>query len=193
MPLWGKNDAASNSCLFTPQQVNKAPNTANRDALFGNTTVGAFTAGRALGTFGVSAAEAANTTGEYKKLAHAGWHVRTNGTGSLASISITGGGTGYSNLDLIRVTATGGTNAAATIVTNGAGVITAIAITNRGAGFAITAPTVAITNTTGGTANGTGATLVGAAGGRAGRIHYECLVAMGTITGDAADDTLLPE
>jgi hypothetical protein len=30
-------------------------------------------------------------------------------------------------------------------------------------------------------------------GGRAGRVQYECLVAMGSITGDGADDTLLAE
>lgn len=30
-------------------------------------------------------------------------------------------------------------------------------------------------------------------GGRAGRVHYEVLVAMGSLSGDASDDTTLPD
>jgi hypothetical protein len=194
MPLWGNNDATSNSCLFIGAYFNKAPNTANRDALFGNTSVNAFISGKTVGQFGVSTAEIANTGGESKKIAHPGWNLRTVGSGSITGIVITAGGTGYANSNLLRVTATNGVNASATLTTNATGGITTLTITNTGSGFVSVNPAVAVTNSTGGaTGIGTGATFTATAGGRAGRVHYECLVAMGTITSDASDDTQLPE
>lgn len=50
-------------------------------AMFGNTTVGAFIDNIAVGVFGVDAAEAANTA---KGISHAGWVLRTVGTGGRA-------------------------------------------------------------------------------------------------------------
>lgn len=162
--------------------------------MFGNVTVSALVANKVVGQFGASTAEVANTTGEGKKLAHAGWQLRTAGTGQLASLVITAGGTGYNNADLIRVASpTGGTNATATLTTNSTGGIATLTVTSNGGGFISVHPTASVTNSTGGTANGTGATITATAGGRAGRVHYECLVAMGTIAGDAADDAQLPE
>lgn len=193
MPLWGKNDAASNSCIFTPARVNKAPTRANANAMFGNSTPDAFVANVAFGVFGADVTEVANTATDGKKLAHAGWQLRKKGTGPLTSITITSGGTGYANTDLIKVvpSAGGGANATGTIVTNANGTITAVTVTAYGKGFVKVNPTVQITNSTGGASAGANAVLVATAGGRAGRLHYECLVAMGTITGDAADDTFL--
>lgn len=81
MPLWGKNDAASNSTIYAAAQVNKAPNTANRDALFGNTTANAFITGATVGQFGVDANEVAAGGG---KVAHTGWVLRTVGQGGRA-------------------------------------------------------------------------------------------------------------
>ena len=195
MGSWGKTDNASNSVFYAPAQFNKTANSTNQTALFGNTTVGAIANNIAVGQFGVSAAEKANTGGESKKVTHAGWNLRTAGTGSIESITITAGGTGYSNNDTIRVavSGTGTTNATGTVSTNSTGGITSVTITNRGKGFTAKNPTVVVANTTGGTANGTSATLVAVAGGRAGRVQYETLVAMGSITGDASDDTQLPE
>lgn len=68
--LWGKVDRANNSPMFGPSQVGTktgvgTSNTANRDALFGNTTANAFTvtnvhaSGVITGVYGVSAAELA--------------------------------------------------------------------------------------------------------------------------------------
>ena len=45
MPLWGSNDAASNSTIFAAAQVKVATNNANRDAFFGNTTANTFISG----------------------------------------------------------------------------------------------------------------------------------------------------
>jgi hypothetical protein len=45
MPLWGSSDAASNSVISAPQQVNKAPTRANANTLYGNTTADAYITG----------------------------------------------------------------------------------------------------------------------------------------------------
>lgn len=81
MPLWGSSDAASNSTIFAAAQVKKAPNTANRTALFGNTTANAYFDGVTVGQYGVDANEIAAEGG---KTAHTGWVLRTVGQGGRA-------------------------------------------------------------------------------------------------------------
>lgn len=196
MSLWGKNDAASNTpYVEATGNVNKTANTANRDALYGNTTVGAFVAGQAVGTFGVTTNEMANTTGEGKKVVHAGWNLRRAGTGPLDNLVISAGGSGYSNNDTIKVAvAAPGVNATASLTTNSTGGIISTTITNVGFGFTAKNPSVAFANSTGGTTiAGSGATIVATTGGRAGRVQYETLVAMKSMTGDGSDDTQLPD
>ena len=194
MALWGKTDNANNSTIFAATQVNRAPTADSRTALFGNTTTGAWQNNGvdmkiAVGQFGVSAAEAINTSGEGKKVAHAGWNLRTRGTGPLSTITVAAAGKTYANSDTFSIAAgTGGTNATGNLVTNATGNVVSYSITNSGANFNAVAPTVTIT-----TAAGTGASLTATVGGRAGRTQYETLVAMGSITGDASDDALLPE
>lgn len=179
MSQWGKSDNAANSVYWGSQLLNKTANSANRTALYGNTTMGAFVTGQVVGQYGVDVVEAANTAADFKKVAHAGWNLKTQGTGPIANVTITAGGTGYANTDTFRVTATGtgSVNATGTITTNSTGGITALAITNYGAGFTTVAPSVTIT-----TSGGTTATLTARAGGRAGRTSYETLVATGTIS-----------
>lgn len=184
MPSWGNTDDAANSVIFALNQVNKVANTTNQTALYGNTTVGAFVSGMAVGQVGIDVVEIANSSEEaYRKAAHAGWNLRTAGTGSITGIAISDGGSGYSNNDLVKVavTGTGAVNAAATLTTNSTGGITSVTITSGGAGFVSVNPTVTVTNSTGGSANGTSAALVATAGGRAGRVSYETLVAMNTL------------
>jgi len=81
MSQWGKSDAASNSVIWAPTSVKLAPNTANRDALFGNTTANASIAGVTVGMFGVDSNEIAADGG---KEAHTGWVLRTTGQGGRA-------------------------------------------------------------------------------------------------------------
>lgn len=194
MALWGKTDNAAGSTIYAAQQVNRTPNTANRTTLFNNVTTGAFqnngvNSKKAVGQFGVSAAECANTQSEGKRVTHAGWNLRTRGTGPLGTITVAAAGRTYANSDTFSVAAgTGGTNATGNLVTNATGNVVSYSITNGGANFNSATPTVTIT-----TAAGVGASLTATAGGRAGRITYETLVAMGSITGDASDDTYLPE
>ncbi len=178
MAQWGNTDDAANSVLWAVSQLNKVANTGNQTALYGNTTMGAFEAKEVNGQFGVDTTEAANTSSDFKKVAHAGWNLKTTGTGSLTAITIAAGGTGYANTDTITVaaTGTGSVNATATLTTNSTGGITAVTVTNNGVGFTTAAPAVTITTSGGSTAN-----LVATAGGRAGRVSYETLVAMGSI------------
>lgn len=72
MPMWGNADQTGKSPIYAPSQVNKAPNTTNRDALFGNNTT--------VGVFGVDAQEEAASAG----IAHPGWILRTVGSGGRA-------------------------------------------------------------------------------------------------------------
>ena len=194
MALWGKTDSAAESTIFAAAQVNRIANSANRTTLFDNVTTNAFQNNGvnmkvAVGQFGVSAAEAANTTGEGKAVAHAGWNLRTRGTGPLTAITVAAAGRTYANTNTFAITAgTGGTNATGNVVTNAAGNVISFSVTSWGADFSTVNPTVTITTST-----GVGASLTATAGGRAGRTSYETLVAMGSITTDASDDTQLPE
>lgn len=80
MAQWGSNDQANNSVLWGVSGYKVAPNTANRDAFFGNTTANAFIAGVTVGQYGIGNVEVANNPG----ITHTGWVVRTVGTGGRA-------------------------------------------------------------------------------------------------------------
>jgi hypothetical protein len=183
---WKNTDDAANSVSWVARSLGagsgKTAQAANNTALFGNTTSTQSVANVVPGQFGADTTE----TTVSGKLAHAGWQLRRAGLGQLASIAISAGGTGYANTDTIAVTAKQGVNAAATLSTNSTGGITSVTITNNG-GLFLGTETLTIT-----TSGGSGATLVGTFGGRAGRVHYETLVAMGSLTGDA-EDTIFPD
>lgn len=82
MPLWKDTDDAANSCIFTPMQFDLPANSANRGALFGNTTADAFVTGETIGTFGVDTAEmiTARATAAARP-AHAGHVIKREGSG----------------------------------------------------------------------------------------------------------------
>jgi hypothetical protein len=86
MPLWGNNDLAAQSAIFAAGGLNKAPNTANRTALFANTTSGAFVTGQTVSQRGISAAEqvAARANTALPRAAHTGWVLRRVGSGGRA-------------------------------------------------------------------------------------------------------------
>lgn len=85
MAQWGTTDNAANSVLWAAAQVNKTPNTANRTALFGNTTANAYIAGVTVGQYGVSVDEAVAERADGEgRVAHAGWVLRTVGQGGRA-------------------------------------------------------------------------------------------------------------
>ena len=162
--------------------------------MFNNTTPGAFITNMAVGIFGVSATEEANNVlnNSTEMPAHAGWNVRRAGTGPIISFTSNNTLTGYNNTDVITVKSyQAGGNATINFVTNNSGGSLTFTIANSGAGFtSVSIPTsnIFITNATGGTATGNSTTtyLVATAGGRAGRVHYETLVAMGTLGAQTA-------
>lgn len=85
MSQWKNTDDAANSVLWAPTSVKLAPNTTNQTNLFGNTTADAFITGVTVGQFGVDANEAqAARAGANTKAAHAGWVLRTTGSGGRA-------------------------------------------------------------------------------------------------------------
>jgi hypothetical protein len=85
MAQWGNTDDAANSVLWAAAQLKVTANTDNQTALFGNTTADAFITGATIGQYGVDAAEAqAARAGANTKAAHAGWVLRTVGSGGRA-------------------------------------------------------------------------------------------------------------
>lgn len=85
MANWGNTDDAANSVLWATTQVKLTPNTDNQANLYGNTTADAFITGITVGQFGVSGGEAqALRDGANTKVTHAGWVLRTVGSGNRA-------------------------------------------------------------------------------------------------------------
>ena len=86
MALYGKSDAASNVSVVVCSTVQATQNTANRTALYGNTTADAFVTNTTKGIFGVSAAEAqAARAGANTRVSSPGYQLRTVGSGGRAN------------------------------------------------------------------------------------------------------------
>lgn len=81
MSQWGKNDAASNSVIWAPTSVKKAPTRAEANTLYGNTTANAYFDGATVGMYAVDDNEIAAGSGA---VAHTGWVLRTVGSGGRA-------------------------------------------------------------------------------------------------------------
>lgn len=193
MSLWGNDDNATG---------NNKPKYANTSYRVSNSTINGSKANTAKyygAVWGISATEQANTLakadGSHSQ--HAGWISQKIGTGNVKTISINSGGSGYNSGGFLRVTGGGdGTinisytianslNSLQSFSTNAMlNTIATLTIVNGGAGFNV-APTV--------TADGSNispATFTVTLGGRAGRVNYETLVAMGSITGDDPADNV---
>lgn len=193
MSLWGNLDGVTG---------NNKPKYANTTYKLSNSTINADKANTAKyygATYGVSATEAGNTLADGKKVAHAGWVSQKIGTGPIKTITIVSGGAGYNAAGFLTISGGGdGTvNVAYTIAnaqnsmqgysTNARlNTISTLTVVSPGAGFNV-APTV---EAAGGI---TPAVFSVTLGGRAGRVQYETLVAMGSVTGDdPADDKYFP-
>lgn len=194
MSLWSNKDYATgnNKPLYanaSPTASNSTINgtAANTDAYYGN-------------VWGVSETEVANTLGDGKKVAHAGWVSQKIGTGPVETVTVVDGGSGINGSGFLVITGGGGSGANISYTTANSenvlqsysenpawNVVVSAAIHNPGAGYS-SAPTVVYNG-----ANTTRPTFTVTVGGRAGRVHYETLVAMGSISGDnPADDTYFP-
>lgn len=86
MPLWGNVDNAANSVISAAAQVKLTPNTDNQTLLFGNTTADAFVTGATIGQFGFDTTEQQAVSGAsgISGPTHAGWVLRTEGSGGRA-------------------------------------------------------------------------------------------------------------
>jgi len=113
MSLWSNTDANTSVPKFAPQYVNLHTTQNNSNLLYGNTTTSAFITSANVGVFGVDTSEMANTaaTSIASRPAHAGWILRTAGTGGragrvktevlVAMGSMTGDGSASANDDVI--------------------------------------------------------------------------------------------
>ena len=189
MSLWGNLDAANNapvSSAMAGYGGNTPQVTANAEVYYANTQLGAFSDNQAIGIFGVSAAEQANssTVASTGVPTHAGWVTRRVGMGPVATITANAGAVGVnSTITIVANSGFGNTGSngrstiipvVATISVNTAGYISTITIVNPG----LYANTPILRPNTG------NAVFTVSMGGRANRISTETLVAMGSMTGD---------
>ncbi len=154
MALHGSSDANSNTPIWVAALVNKAPNTANRDAMYGNTTANAFVNNQTVGVYGVSATErnagqpvlsitVSNTGTGYTArptLAIGGGvgdvNAVANVVGTVISMTLVGPGTGGSYIPgetLQIATGTAATNATANVT---ATEVRTVAVAAGGTGYA---------------------------------------------------------
>ena len=136
MAQWSNQDASSNSVLWAPTGFNLPANTTNRDALYGNTTVGAFTAGEAIGMFGVDVTEMGVSNG------------------AVIQTLVVNAGSGYSANAVVTVTEPGtGSGFTANAQANATGYISAINISAAGSGYSGNPPTFVVAAPAGKTFN----------------------------------------
>ncbi len=189
MALWGNLDAANNapiSSAMTGYGGTTPEVTANSQVYYANTKLGSFSDNQAIGIFGVSAAEQANsrTVASTGTPTHAGWVTRRVGMGPVATITANAGCVAVnSTITIVANSGFGNTGSngrstiipvVATISVNTAGYISTITIVNPG----LYANTPILRPNTG------NAVFTVSMGGRANRISTETLVAMGSMTGD---------
>jgi hypothetical protein len=196
MPLWGNRDLASG---------NQKPVFANTSNATSNSTINGTRANTAKyygNMYGVSATETQNAFTSHIS-AHAGWISQKIGTGPISRIEIATRGTGINTAGFLLVTdgsplkQGANLNISYTIANtlnllqssssnstlNG---INTITIVSGGDGWSNIDPsyiTVKVNQS-----NTTQPTFTLTAGGRAGRINYETIVAMGSITDDDPRD-----
>ena len=185
MALWGNIDLANNA----PKQTDTSgyggstPQvTSNGQVYFGNTKTDAFITNAQIGVFGIDSAEKALTTGEAVAAQHAGWNIRKAGMGPVLTITANSGAVGTNSFITFsagsRITGSGNTAANARISVNTAGYITSITVLSGG----LYANTPVATPVSG------NAVFSITMGGRANRVQYETIVAMGSMTGTGSDD-----
>ena len=189
MSLWGNLDAANNAPKQSamPGYGGETPQvTSNSQVYYANTQLGAFTDNQAIGIFGVTAAEQANssTVASTGHPTHAGWVTRRVGMGPVNTITANAGCVAVnSTITIVANSGFGNTGSngrstiipvVATIAVNTAGYISTITIVNPG----MYANTPILRPNTG------NAVFTVTMGGRANRISTVTLVAMGSMTGD---------
>jgi len=185
MSLWGNLDASNNAPQFSGLGGYKVTtNVANAqiDAIFNNVTISATESNVALGVFAVDTTEIRDVSFEDHSGAHAGWISRRAFTGPVVSITANAGATGVNSYIIFSggsagaaAGQTGNTAANAYVYVNSTGQIVNVTIINAGS----------YANTPFANANVGNAVYTVTMGGRANRVQQECLVAMGSMSGDS--------
>jgi hypothetical protein len=186
---YGTNAAAVNNAPTYGVLMNvfNSNGTVNNTTLFANSSPSAFQQGAVYGMYGFSTTKVANAQAHGVKNMIPGWYLIKNGMGGIRTFTGLPVGSGYSNLDIVHVTATGATNATANVSTNSTGGVVGLSLNGVGQFSNVSSLTVAIANTTGGAANGTGFLGVSVTlGGRAGRRSVECLTVSPSMTGNSS-------
>jgi hypothetical protein len=153
MPLWGNQDQQNNAPRFTTVAVGSnivtkditgvgnvattsSPADTTKITSFNNTTVSAFESLASVGTFGVSATEAA---AKHKGVSP-GWVNVTVGTGPVTAIAVsnTANTVGFANGETVKIS-NGTSNGTALVITSnttgGVGNVVSLSVSNGGAGF----------------------------------------------------------
>ena len=214
MALWGNLDASNNAPNFsgiTGYKSSTSLANSQIDGIFGNTTIGQTRSNVVMGVFGVDATEANSTftSGNGRNVTHAGWVVRTVGTGPVESITANAGAICVNSfITLVGGSSgapagmTGNTAANARVYVNTTGHI--VNVTLSGVSSYANTPVIAnvytsltyVQNTAAiSTSSFTNAVFTIAMSGRANRVQQETLVAMGSMVGDAttAEDSNYPD
>ena len=113
---WGKIDRKQDSPIWAPAQVGKPSTRLEANALFNNTTSGAYITGATIGTFGVSTAEMADAV-----------------IGQVASVTVATAGSGFTVRPTVTI-AGGGQSATGATATATAKVVTVTLGGGAGAG-----------------------------------------------------------
>lgn len=184
--LWGNVDRASG---------NQKPVFANTT----NTTAASTIHGTSANNIGVYGAMMGISTHEAQtnnllantsvhRVAHAGWVSQKIGTGPVKEVRILAGGDGYNTGNTITISdhSNRGRGAVVTYgVNNVSNVINSVSIIDGGEGYVNAASMSAVAVGAGGNAS-----FQIVLGGRAGRVQYETIVAMGSISGDDPKDNV---
>jgi hypothetical protein len=188
MSLWGNVDASNNAPNFSgltgydTSTTGESLANSQPSSVFGNTFISATRTDVQFGVFGIDATE--QTIFAVGAPTHAGWVARTGGLGPVLSVTANAGAVGVNAT--MTITGGGENNTPATVIvsTNAAGYITSVGVPVQGL-YAST-PTV-------NTMSNSNAVFTITMGGRANRVQYETLVAMGSMVGDASDDAIAPD
>tara|TARA_B100001778_G_C18462835_1_gene572025 strand:+ start:94 stop:384 length:291 start_codon:yes stop_codon:yes gene_type:complete len=80
MSSWKNTDAAASAPLWSVAAIRKEASSANRTDLYGDTTADNFISGVTMGLFNFKDSET-----QSGKIAHAGWNLKTTGSGGRAN------------------------------------------------------------------------------------------------------------
>lgn len=156
MSQWKTDDSAANSVNWSPSLVKKHPNSANRDALFGNSTADAFVENATVGTYGVGDAEmnydtwkiigavpGSNSGVDVLITSNGTTQYIANGTGTtnavmnvesvkVSTYGINAAGQAYTNGDIVELDEGDGTAARFSVTANATGNVTALELLTPG-------------------------------------------------------------